>query len=67
MTYESLMAEWTEEVKEKGEYIAQLEDENAKLRELCAYMLVYVAYPYVCSRPDLLVERARELGIEVRP
>ena len=45
--------------------VHELELENAKMRELCADMLVYVAYPYVCVRPDVLVERARELGIEV--
>lgn len=41
------------------------EAENAKLRELCGEMLLYIAYPYVCVRPSVLVERARELGIEV--
>ena len=39
--------------------------ENAELRELVRDMLTYVAYPYVCVRPEVLVERARELGIEV--
>lgn len=41
------------------------ESENAKLRELCGEMLLYIAYPYVCVRPSVLVERARELGVEV--
>lgn len=45
--------------------IGRLETENAKLRELACEMLIYIAYPYVCFRPEVLVERARELGIEV--
>lgn len=39
--------------------------DNAKLRELCGDMLLYIAYPYVCVRPSVLVERARELRVEV--
>lgn len=46
-------------------HICDLEAENAKLRELCGEMLLYIAYPYVCVRPSVLVERARELGVEV--
>lgn len=45
--------------------IGRLEVENAKLRELCGEMLLYIVYPYVCVRPSVLVERARELGVEV--
>ena len=73
------MAEWdgvdaviASELRDAADTIMQLRDdmqranaENAKLRELCADMLVYVAFPYVCVRPDVLVERARELRIEV--
>ena len=39
--------------------------ENDKLRELIADMLQYVRYPYMVVRPEVLVERARKLGIEV--
>lgn len=45
--------------------IGRLEVENVKLRELCGEMLLYIVYPYVCVRPSVLVERARELGVEV--
>ena len=50
---------------EEGFPVCHSASKNVKLRELCADMLMYVAYPYVCVRPDVLVERARELGIEV--
>jgi len=45
--------------------VDQLKVENAKLRELIADMLQYVRYPYMVVRPEVLVERARKLGIEV--
>ena len=44
--------------------VDRLVNENAKLRELAKDMLVYVAHTYVCIRPEVLVERACELGIE---
>lgn len=50
---------------ELGADYLRLGKENAKLRELCGEMLLYIVYPYVCVGPSVLVERARELGIEV--
>lgn len=44
---------------------ANVMEENRKLRELIADMLQYVRYPYMVVRPEVLVERARKLGIEV--
>lgn len=62
MTYESLMSEWTEEVKEKAECIAQLEAENAKLRELLEEVIGDSV-----DECDLwrYRDRLRELGVEV--
>lgn len=50
MSYESLMAEWTEEAKEKGEHIAQLEAENAKLRAAVAKAIK--VQTYLCADKD---------------
>lgn len=56
---------WHDRAEDMRNRLSAVQAENDKLRELCGEMLLYIAYPYVCVRPSVLIERARELGVEV--
>ena len=58
-------AQVTDNARRYQSDLEAIQAENRKLRELIADMLQYVRYPYMVVRPEVLVERARKLGIEV--
>lgn len=64
-TQKQTIQAYRDESREWREVAEHAQAENAKLRELCSEMLLYIVYPYVCVKPSVLVERARELRVEV--